>query len=86
MILCHTKIIQDLGGFDDNIFLYLEDLDLCMRFTKADHFMIGIPEATADHFNSYSASRSWKLHWRKDCNFAWSQLYLAEKYRGRSDM
>ena len=86
VILCHTKIIQDLGGFDDNIFLYLEDLDLCMRFTKAGHSMICIPEATADHFNSYSASRSWKLHWRKDWNFAWSQLYLAEKYRGRSVM
>jgi len=86
VILCHTKIIQDLGGFDDKIFLYLEDLDLCMRFTKAGHSMVCIPEANADHFNSYSASRSWKLHWRKDWNFAWSHLYLAEKYRGRTSM
>ncbi len=86
VILFHTKILQGLGSFDDNIFLYLENLDLSPRFTKAGHSMIGIPEATADHFNSYSASKSLKLYWRKDWNFAWSRSYLAEKHRGRNDM
>ncbi len=86
VIYCHTDIIQKLGGFDDKIFLYLEDLDLCMRFTQAGYSMVAIPEAAADHFNSYSASRSWRLHWRKDWNFAWSHLYLAEKFEGRSAM
>ena len=86
VILCHTDIIQKLGGFDDNIFLYLEDLDLCMRFTEAGYSMVAIPEAVADHFNSYSASQSWRLHWRKDWNFAWSDLYMTEKFQGRSAM
>jgi len=86
VVLCHTEVIQKLGGFDENFFLYLEDLDLCMRFTQAGYSMVAIPEARADHFNSYSASRSWRLHWRKDWNFAWSHLYLTEKSSGHSAM
>jgi len=86
VILCRTEVIQELGGFDDKIFLYLEDLDLCMRITRAGYSMVAIPDAIADHFNSYSTSRSWRLHWRKDWNFAWSQMYVTEKYQGHSIM
>ena len=84
--LYRTDVIQKLGGFDENIFLYLEDLDLCMRVTQAGHSMIALPDATAYHANSHSAAKSWKLHWRKDWNFAWSHMYVTEKFEGRHAM
>ncbi len=86
IIFCHTEVMQKLGGFDDKIFLYMEDLDLCMRVTRAGYSMIAIPDATGEHENSHSASRSWKLHWRKDWSFAWSHMYVTEKFQGRRAM
>ncbi|MGB0670335.1 MAG: glycosyltransferase [Rhodospirillales bacterium] len=86
VMLYRTEVIQELEGFDDNIFLYCEDVDLCVRIRKAGYSMILLPDARADHLNSQSAKPSVKLHWRKDWNFAWSYLYLLNKHRGRDAM
>ena len=83
--LYRTKVLQDLGGFDENIFLYQEDLDLCLRITRAGYSIVCVPATVANHLNSQSAgSPSTKLHWRKDWNFSWSTLYVLGKFADRS--
>ena len=85
--LWRTSVLQDLGGYDENIFLYHEDLELCHRVNQAGHSIICIPSVVAFHNNSHSAgASSMKLHWRKDWNYAWGNLYILDKYSGRSTM
>ena len=83
--LCRTKVLQDLGGFDENIFLYQEDLDMCLRIVRAGHSIVCVPAAVAHHLNSQSAGGpSTKLQWRKDWNFSWSTLYVLGKFAEKS--
>ena len=86
VMLFRTDVYRELGGFDDNIFLYCEDVDLCIRVHKAGYSMIALPDARAEHLNSRSTKPTVRLHWRKDWNFKWSFLYLTEKHRGRKAM
>ena len=84
--LYRTEMLRAIGGFDENIFLYNEDLDLRMRLRRAGYGIVIIPGITATHFNSGSAPPSVKLHWRKDWNFAWGHLYVTNKFWGRRAM
>ncbi len=81
--LYRTDALRRIDGFDENIFLYNEDLDLSLRLTGAGYALVARPDLTARHINSGSAPPSAKLHWRKDWNFAWGDLYLQAKHRDR---
>lgn len=86
LCLYRTEMLRAIGGFDENIFLYHEDLDLCLRLRRAGYSIVSIPGIAATHFNSGSAPPSVKLHWRKEWNFAWSRLYVTNKFAGRHAM
>jgi N-acetylglucosaminyl-diphospho-decaprenol L-rhamnosyltransferase len=83
LCLWRTDAMRALGGFDAKIFLYQEDLDLCLRTRHAGYSIVIDPHVVVDHINSGSAPRSRRLHWRKDWNFAWSHLYVTGKHIGR---
>ena len=80
--LYRTEALRKVNGFDKNIFLYNEDLDLSLRLSKLNYAMVTLPHVTAHHINSGSAPQSIKLHWRKDWNFSWGHLYLIKKHIG----
>ncbi|TCK18168.1 hypothetical protein DFR30_1438 [Thiogranum longum] len=53
--LARTSLLQHLGGFDENYFCYVEDVDLSMRI-KASGFRIGyVPDAVIWHKVSRSS-------------------------------
>ncbi len=83
--LYRTDALKNIGGFDENIFLYNEDCDLSFRLSEAGYSMMILPELTAHHINSGSAPHSVRLHWRKDWNYAWGMLYLLKKHRSAAD-
>ena len=83
VMLCKTAIFNNIGGFDEKIFLYNEDLDLSIRMQRAGFSMIYLPQVKAVHLNSQSTKPSKRLHWRKNWNFAWSYYYVIEKHQGR---
>jgi len=43
-----------IGGFDDNFFLYFEDIDLCSRLKKNGRKIVYLPEVKIKHFGSGS--------------------------------
>ena len=53
MIVRH-ELIRDLEGFDEDFFLYGEDLDLCLRIRKAGWLIGHIPEAEVIHWEGQS--------------------------------
>ena len=80
-MIINRKTLDELY-FDENIFLYLEEIDFCKRVKKLGKKIINI-KVFLDHsgggshgnFNEeMELSRNW--HWM------WSQFYYSKKYKG----
>lgn len=71
-----------LGGFDENIFLYHEDLDFCRRVRARGDIIVVVPEARGMHLISRSTPPSARIRWRKEWNIVWGHLYLEQKFHG----
>ena len=69
-----------IGGFDEAIFLYLEDDDLCLRLRDAGHTLRLVPEARVVHHQGTSSPPSRAgLELRNHHTMA-SHVYLAKKH------
>lgn len=49
LMLIRRDVFEKLRGFDENIFLYYEDVDLCMRIAKLGFEIVLVPSASACH-------------------------------------
>jgi GT2 family glycosyltransferase len=83
-LLLDKDELKDIGFFDENIFLYLEDIDLCKRVKNLGKKIYVSKEAKIEHlgakavndkfFNEVEFSRNW--HWM------WSTFYFNKKHYG----
>ena len=48
-MLLQRNVYQQLNGFDENFFLYVEDVDLCLRSWKAGYAVVYFPKAVFIH-------------------------------------
>ena len=62
---------QAVGGFDDRLFLYKEEEDLCLRLRRAGGQVLYVPEVVVLHHGSVVADR--------DAEFSRSASYYAAK-------
>lgn len=53
-----TDILKQIKGFDEDFFMYGEDLDLCYRIHKLGHKIVYYPKTTIVHFKGESTKRS----------------------------
>lgn len=69
-----------LGGFDENIFLFYEDDDLCRRLADSGKSLVWVHEAIVRHGRGRSSSpkrgRAFRMRWHQ----AWSKAYVSRKY------
>ena len=70
---------REIGGFDENFFLYNEDADLCLRTTHAGYAHILSSEAKVVHLGGESAKRTASQSWLRDWQMTWSNLYYQKK-------
>ncbi len=82
VVLWRLRAFQDIGGFDEDIFLYNEDTDLCMRATQKGYSLILEPAALGDHFGGRSEDLTLKSRIRRDRNMMWGHLMYERKYAG----
>lgn len=66
-MLINKRVFNKIGYFDENFFMYLEDVDFCIRARKAGYKVIYSPQASAMHEGGASSTNKDKIHYE-----AWS--------------
>jgi len=77
-IFVPRKIFSEIGGFDENFFMYFEDNDFCRRLRRAGKRLLYFPETAIRHLGGKSSQDSQK---QKAYFFA-SQDYYFQKHFG----
>jgi GT2 family glycosyltransferase len=77
--LFRTDALQKAGGFDENIFMYYEDVDLCLRLRGMGYSFLLEPGAAGMHRMGASSSRRLAEKWELQ-----SSAYLTRKFLGGS--
>lgn len=78
--LVRRDIVLGLGGFDEQIFLFYEDDDLCRRVSDAGHALVHVHEAIARHERGASAAPRKGRVFKARRHLAWSRAYVARKW------
>ena len=55
--LARRAALEELGGFDERYFMYVEDVDLCWRAHRAGWGVVFAPEAEVTHLQGVSTAR-----------------------------
>ncbi len=79
-LLARRKALEEAGCFDENYFLYFEDIDLCYRIKQSGWILRFLPQAHIIHFGGTSTSALKifsRYHYRK------SQIYFYRKHNSR---
>ncbi|WP_020559658.1 glycosyltransferase family 2 protein [Thiofilum flexile] len=65
-MLMKKSTFEQIGGWDQAYFLHCEDLDLCMRYRKADYRILFVPSARLTHHKGVcSQDRPLSVEWHK---------------------
>jgi len=79
-LMMPRRLFLDLGGFDERIFLFYEDDDLCRRIAESGRALIHVHAAEALHGRGRSSApergRVFRTRWHQ----AWSRAYVSRKY------
>ena len=79
-LLVRRKALEEAGCFDENYFLYFEDIDLCYQIRQVGWTLRFCPQAQIIHLGGTSTSvvkNSSRYHYRK------SQIYFYRKHNSR---
>lgn len=75
--LFRREALQEAGGFDERIFMYYEDTDLCLRLREKGYTFLLAQSIEAEHIMGFSSSRGIADKWELE-----SSAYLTRKYLG----
>jgi N-acetylglucosaminyl-diphospho-decaprenol L-rhamnosyltransferase len=78
-MLVRRHAYEAIGGFDEGMFLYCEDTDLCLRLWQAGHSVRFEPAALVRHVGGASSGAG-----ETQPIAARSRVYYARKHRGRT--
>jgi N-acetylglucosaminyl-diphospho-decaprenol L-rhamnosyltransferase len=79
-LVCCRELFADIGGFDERIFLYYEDDDLCYRIKNSGKKLIYVGKSTVYHKRNESSSDSIGLEYLRAYYAAKSLIFISEKY------
>lgn len=81
-VLLRRSAIQTVGGFDETLFMYGEDVELSYRLRRAGHVLRYCPQAVVWHFTYETVAQVKPLQYTGS---TFANLYLRLKYGNRWD-
>ena len=82
-MLLNVEKIKKLGMFDKNIFLYLEEIDLCKRIKEKDQKIFVNKEAKVIHLEAKSTNLKFEFEKCRNWHWMWSKIYFNKKYSNK---
>ena len=73
----HRSVLESIGGFDEQFFMYSEEEEFCFRARKAGIRTVYVPTAVAVHMSGASFGKN---IWRRSTLVAASRLKYYRKY------
>ncbi len=61
-MLIDRKVINKIGGLDERYFMYLEDIDYCLKARKAGFKVLLCPRSKIKHIGGYSSKNKERVH------------------------
>lgn len=82
-MMVHKKVLEITNGFDEDFFMYGEDIDLCYRITKAGYKNYYCGDTAIIHFKGESVLAESKSYLK---NFYGAMFLFVKKHSGRNKM
>ena len=84
VMLINNLNCKSSGYFDENFFLYLEEIDLCKRLKLSNKKICLAPNIYVKHFagKSHDPNFSDKMEIQRNWHYMWSLFYFNKKYKG----
>ena len=79
-MLFHLERLKPVGAFDENIFLFSEENDLCLRIRKAGLKILLDTDIYIEHLYRQSSAPNQAVDDLKDWHKAWSSMYFHTKH------
>lgn len=81
-MLIKIDAIKKIDGWDDNYYVYLEDIDICLRLRLNNYSIIKIANASVDHlgWSSHFKEIEDTMNISRIWHFTWSSLYFENKF------
>ncbi len=81
-MLFNLNKIRKRQLFDENIFLYLEEIDLCKRLRKKNHKIYICKKAKIVHIGAKSSNLGFEYEKCRNWHWMWSKVYYDRKHYG----
>ncbi len=83
-LFLRMSVFQKLGFFDEKIFLFYEDDELCLRAKNNGYKNLTLPEATVCHVGASSSKKTLRGVFRRNWHLkGWAKLYWKEVRKGK---
>ena len=81
-ILLNKEVMVDIGLFDENFFLYFEEIDLCKRVLKNDKkiFLAHDAEVSHEGGSSHVKEINKEMELSRNWHYMWSKFYFYKKH------
>ena len=84
-MLLNSNLMKTIGGWDNNIYVYLEDIDISLRLKLNGNEIVKIRNAEVDHkgFSSHFLEIKDTMNLSRVWHFTWSSIYFQKKFGKR---
>ena len=82
--LNQINLFKNFNFFDENIFLFLENDDLCKRLIDINQNIYVIPKSKVNHLGASGVNKkfSYEIELSRNCHWIWSKFYYNKKHHG----